>query len=87
MMDIDDAIERLKLRSSNVKKWEREMSADELLICESILQDELKTFGYELKNDAFVQLSPSQILSHRVQDCALRVTQKAKLPFHKMFAD
>ena len=87
VIDIDHAIERLNLRLLHLKKWEREMNADELLICESILQDELKTFGYELNNDAFVQFSPSQILSYRIQDCALRVPQKAKFTFHKMFAD
>ncbi|MDH3599160.1 MAG: sulfotransferase [Candidatus Tectomicrobia bacterium] len=86
-MPVEAAIQKLNLRSSNFKKWEREMSPEELLICESIMHDELKRFDYALKNGTFIRFSPSQALGHRMHDCVLRVPQKAKTTFQKLFTD
>ena len=86
MLEIEDALQKLKLRTSNFKKWEQQMSSSELLICESILHDELKTFNYPLRNDTFLGFSLSKILSHRLHDCALRVPQKAHHTYQKFFA-
>lgn len=75
--DFEAALKRLRIRRQNSQKW-RSLSSADLRICESILADELRRYGYPVQNDSKAELSSGEILRHRMNDVALRIPQKVK---------
>ena len=73
--ELDAQLEALSIRSTNQNKW-RQLSAEHLQICESVLKDELDQFDYKVQSTSTCKFSPNKIVKHRLKDFTLRVPQR-----------
>lgn len=76
--NIEKRLEELKIRKTNFEKWKTLMNRNELLICESILHDELNALGYGTENQEFPEISKAQIFRQKIYDASARISQKIK---------
>lgn len=82
--DIDKHLDELNIRRTNFQKWKAMFNEEELLICETILKDELDVFGYSMENKSFSKISTLQILSEILRDTMFRIPQKLRVIFWSM---
>ncbi len=82
--DLANKIEALNIRTTSLGRWKNQMAEDELLVCETILQDELREFGYPITSKTLMPDSlPVRSAKHTIHDMVLRVSQKIKRYFKK----
>ncbi len=83
--DVEDRVKLLNIRPKNFNKWRKEMSEEELLVCETILYDGLINCGYDVVNNTPVDISETERLRYKFQDFRARIPQKLNRTFMKLY--
>jgi hypothetical protein len=76
-VDLEAAVQKLKIRPAKTQKWRR-LSPRQLALCEGLLQRELLEFGYVPESDAPVVPGTSALVAATARDITRRVPQKIR---------
>ena len=63
------------------------MKKEDLLVCETVLKNELNKFGYSMENQQLLSFSLPRVLGYRFHDIILRIPQRVKAIFHILLHD
>jgi hypothetical protein len=76
-VDLEAAVQRLKIRPMKTQKWRR-LSSRQLAWCEGMLRRELEEFGYVAESEAPVLPGRPALLAATASDISWRIPQKIR---------
>jgi hypothetical protein len=76
-VDLEAAVQGLKIRPTRTQKWRR-LSSRQLAWCEGMLQRELEEFGYVAESEAPVLPGRPALLAATASDISWRIPQKIR---------